>query len=166
LSRILGIDPGTIVTGYGVLDINDGDMQAVDYGCIRPPAKRMLSERYRIIYEGIQEIISKYGPDEMAVENIFFCRNPSSALKLGQVRGVIILAGSSAGLPIFEYSPRRIKMALVGRGGAAKSQVQSMVRHLLGLADLPEPMDAADALATGICHAQALNDPRIARSQV
>jgi crossover junction endodeoxyribonuclease RuvC len=166
LTRIIGIDPGTRITGYGVVDSEGTETRAVDFGCIKPPPKLLLSQRYRIIFEGIKEIIRKYEPQEMAVENVFFAKNASSALKLGQVRGVIILAGSSAGIPIFEYSPRRIKMALVGRGGAIKEQVQSMVGHLLNLDELPKPIDVADALATAICHAQALNNPRREESQV
>ena len=164
--RILGIDPGTRITGYGIIEYNENSYRAIDYGCIKPPPKMLLSERYRIIFEGIRQIIKKYSPAEMAVENIFFSKNPASAIKLGQVRGVILLAGSEAGLKIYEYSPRRIKRALIGSGAAAKVQLQGMVKHLLALSEPPEPMDVSDALATAICHAQAINNPTVERNLV
>jgi len=160
VTRILGIDPGTRITGYGVIDSDGHTFKAVDYGCIKPPPKARLSERYRIVFEGLQQVIAQHSPDEMAVENIFFCKNPASALKLGQVRGVILLAGSLAGVELYEYAPRRIKQALVGRGGAIKTQVQTMVMHMLGLTQVPEPIDITHALAVAICHGQAATDPQ------
>ena len=166
MSRIIGIDPGTRITGYGIIEYSDNSYRAVDYGCIRPPVKMLLSERYRIIFQGVQELIEKYEPTEMVVESIFYSKNPLSLIKLGQVRGVILLAASEAGIPIYEYSPRRVKQAVVGNGGAAKVQIQGMVKHLLALDELPKPMDISDALATAICHAQAMGDPRITRNRV
>jgi len=166
LTRIIGIDPGTLVTGYGIIEYSDNSYQAVDYGCIRPPAKMLLSERYRIIYEGVQKLIKKYTPTQMSIESIFYSKNPLSSIKLGQARGVILLAASEAGVSIYEYSPRRIKQAVVGNGGAAKVQLQGMIKHLLTLDELPEPMDVSDALATAVCHAQAMHNPMIARSRI
>ena len=164
--RILGIDPGTRITGYGIIEREDNSYRVVDYGCIRPPVKMLLSERYRIIYRGIQKIIRDYRPAEIAVETMFFGKSPMSSIKLAHVRGVVVLAASEAGIGIYEYSPRRIKRALVGNGGAAKVQLQGMVQHLLSLEEPPKPMDISDALATAICHAQAINNPSMEQSRV
>ena len=119
-------------------------------GCVRTEQKA-LPDRLRVIFEGVQELINTYQPDEMAIEQVFMHRNADSALKLGQARGSAICAGVTAALPVGEYSPREIKQAVVGRGGADKSQVQHMVRTLLALSDIPQA-DAADALAVALCH--------------
>lgn len=149
---ILGIDPGSRITGYGVININGLRSEYVASGCIRIQGDQ-LSERLRQVYEGISEIINLYSPDEVAIEQVFMARNADSALKLGQARGVAIVAAANAGLEVAEYAARKVKQAVVGNGGAAKSQVQVMVSHLLKLPGLPQA-DAADALAIALCHSQ------------
>lgn len=150
--RILGIDPGSRVTGFGVVQVlRNGRLQYVASGCIRLPAGT-LADRLKAVYDGVSEIIHTYHPTVFAAEKVFLARNADSALKLGQARGVAVLAGANRGLAVSEYSAREIKRAVVGTGGAEKPQVQHMVRALLGL-DRAPPADAADALACAICHA-------------
>ena len=152
---ILGIDPGTRVTGFGVVRVDERrNFSVIDYGCIRPPASKPLSERYRIIYQGVEALIAKHQPQSMAVETQYIHKNPQSGIKLGMARGVVVLAASLREIPIFEYAPSRAKRAVVGTGRASKSQVQAMVQRLLMLSLPPEPEDAADALALAICHGQ------------
>jgi crossover junction endodeoxyribonuclease RuvC len=158
--RVIGIDPGSRVTGYGVVEFDDRQMIAVDYGCIKVPQKSLLSKRYTIIYDALQNLIARFVPQHMAVEAPFFCKNVSSAFKLSQVRGVILLAGSKANLDIFEYSPRKVKQAVAGRGSAAKEQIQSMVSQILSLEEPPACEDASDALAVAICHVHSLTAPQ------
>jgi len=150
--RVLGIDPGSETLGWGVLEGSPLRYQGVAYGIIRPGRGLGFSKRLLKIHEGIVEVIDKYSPDVLAIEEAFFARNAKVALKLGQVRGVVLLIGETRGLEIAEYSPRLIKQTIVGYGAAEKPQVQEMVRVLLKLDRAPEPNDAADALATGICH--------------
>lgn len=152
---ILGIDPGTQVSGYGLISIQDRDFIPIDYGCIRPPLRFKLSERYLVIYDSIEELIEKYQPSALVVETQFMYKNAQSALKLGMARGTVMLAAKKKGLPIFEYAPTVAKRAVVGNGRASKYQVQGMVQQILKLASPPQPEDAADALALAICHAQA-----------
>lgn len=150
--RILGVDPGTNATGYGVIEKAGNGISYVSCGVIRPSGRMPLPERLVAIYDGICEVIEKHGPAEAAVEDIFVSKNPRSALKLGQARGVVILAALQRGLSVREYSPRAVKQAVVGYGQASKSQVQQMVRALLRLSATPSK-DAADALAVAICYA-------------
>lgn len=150
MTRILGIDPGSRITGYGVVDMARGRAAHVADGCIRTPEGDMAG-RLRVIFEEVQTIIERYEPAEMAIEKVFVNRNVDSALKLGQARGVAIVAAASRGLPVFEFSPTQIKQAIVGRGGADKVQIQHMVRMLLNLEERAQS-DAADALAAAICH--------------
>jgi len=150
--RVLGIDPGSESLGWGILEGGPLRYRGIAYGVIRPGKREGFSKRLLNIHEGVCEVIDKYNPDVLAVEEAFFARNAKVALKLGQVRGVILLVGESKGLTIAEYSPRLIKQTVVGYGNAEKLQVQEMVKVLLGLEKIPEPNDAADALATGICH--------------
>lgn len=152
---ILGIDPGTIITGYGLISSEDSQFIPIDYGCIRPPPSLKLSERYLIIFNGIEELIRKYSPDAVAVETQYVRHNVQSAIKLGMARGMAILAATRKGIPIVEYSPSAAKKAVVGTGRASKYQVQGMIQRLLNLKSVPEPEDAADALALAICHAHA-----------
>ncbi len=149
--RVLGIDPGSRLCGYGLVDEIPGGFRHVDCGAIAPPPKQPLEKRLDQIYRGLKEIVEKYNPTVAAVETMFFAVNAKSAIILGQARGVALLAMAHAGLPVFEYTPTQIKKALVGFGRADKEQVARMVASLL---DLPEPAmpDASDALATGICH--------------
>jgi len=152
-STILGIDPGTRITGYGIIKTNSSSYDVVDYGCIRPPANLKLTDRYLIIFNGIEEIIAKHKPEVLVVETQFVQKNIQSAIKLGMARGIAIIAAKRYGIPVFEYAPTKAKKAIVGTGHASKEQVQMMVKHLLKLAAVPEPEDAADALALAICHA-------------
>ena len=160
---ILGIDPGTGVTGYGLITSKNNQLKPIDYGCIRPPTRFKLSERYLIIYNSIEELIRKYEPSVLVVEMQFMYKNPQSALKLGMARGVAMVVAKKLGLSVFEYTPTVAKRAVVGNGRASKYQVQKMVQQLLRLAAPPEPDDAADALALAICHAHAAPHVRINR---
>ncbi len=150
---ILGIDPGSRVTGYGLIRREQGRLIYVASGCIRT-GEGFLSERLLVINNGIKEIIKQFSPTEFAIEEVFMAKNPSSALKLGQARGVAIVAAAEAGLMVHEYSARKVKQALVGNGGADKTQVALMVMSLLKLGSSPQS-DAADALAIAICHANS-----------
>lgn len=154
-SIILGIDPGTLITGYGIILVNGAHYQALDYGCIRPPASLKLSDRYLIIFNALDELIDKYKPEALSVETQFVKHNVSSAIKLGMARGIAIIAAKRKGIPVFEYTPMRAKRAVVGNGNSSKEQVQGMVQKLLRLAEPPTPEDASDALSLAICHAQA-----------
>jgi crossover junction endodeoxyribonuclease RuvC len=149
--RIIGIDPGSLITGYGIVEPIDGRPCHVASGRVMAPAGVPFNGRLRTIYSRLTEVIAHHRPEVMAVEDLFFARNVKTALKLGHVRGVAMLAGLNAGLPIAEYSPLVVKQALVGYGRAQKEQIQEMVRLLLRLEFLPEP-DTADALAVAVCH--------------
>ena len=149
-SRILGIDPGSRITGYGVIEVAGGSLSYIAAGRIRPPAGAMPVRLGRI-YQDVAELIGVHEPQVLAIEDVFLAHNPQSALKLGQARGVAIAAAVAANLEVFEYPARSVKKAVVGTGAATKTQVQHMVRILLNLGGLPAP-DAADALAIAICH--------------
>lgn len=149
--RLMGIDPGSRITGYGIIDLDGPRSRHVASGCIQTDSSRPLPERLKTIFEGVTGIIREYQPLEVAVEQVFVHRNPDSALKLGQARGAALCAVVMAGLPVSEYAPRAIKQAVVGGGGADKTQVQRMVGLLLNRSE-PLPADAADALAVAICH--------------
>lgn len=151
MTRILGIDPGSVVTGYGVIDTAGATPRLVAAGCIRQQPGSDFAARLARIFHGLGAIIADYTPQEMAVEDVFVARNAASALKLGQARGAAICAGAAASLVLAEYSPAKIKQALVGRGAADKRQVAHMVGLLLGLREALQP-DAADALAVALCH--------------
>ncbi len=153
---ILGIDPGTRVTGYGIIKHHPHKPKAVDFGCIRPPVKASSSKRYLIIFEGIEALIALHKPEALAVEGQFMHKNAMSALKLGMARAMAILAAERAGIPIFEYAPKKAKKAVVGNGSASKEQVQRMIQMMLNLEELPTPEDASDALALALCHAHSL----------
>jgi crossover junction endodeoxyribonuclease RuvC len=151
--RVLGIDCGTEYTGYGVVDLLPDDrLVCIICGAIKVSPRDPMPARLSRISIGLQELISQHRPDRVAIEDVFYATNVKSALKLGQVRGVAMLAAASAGLEVAEYSPLSIKSAVVGYGRAEKHQVQQMVTRLLNLDQIPEPADAADALAIAICH--------------
>lgn len=152
---IMGIDPGTVACGFGVIRVNGMKFEAIDYGCIRPPASRKLSDRYLIIFNAVDELLEKYRPDVLAVETQFVKKNVQSAIKLGMARGAVVIAAARRGVKIYEYAPTKAKLAVVGTGHASKAQVQGMMQALLRLPAPPEPEDAADALAIAICHANA-----------
>lgn len=159
---ILGIDPGTAVTGFGIIEVG-AEFKTLDFGCIRPPRSKPNSVRYKIIFEGLCELIEKYQPTACAVEKQYVDKNVQSAMTLGIARGMAILAATLQEIPIFEYSPTRVKKAVTGTGRASKIQVQGMIRQLLSLKTDPTPEDAADALALAICHAHAERSGRCER---
>ena len=150
---VIGIDPGTASTGYGVIRQEaDGDLELVDYGVISTPSDQPMAERLRDLHKELSELLSLHQPDSGAVEKLFYQRNVSTAITVGQARGVSLLAFAQANVPVDEYNPRSVKQSVTGYGGAEKVQVQEMVRSLLGMDELPQPDDAADALAVAICH--------------
>ncbi|HRZ87142.1 MAG TPA: crossover junction endodeoxyribonuclease RuvC [bacterium] len=154
--RVLGIDPGTRTTGYGIIETSGSRLLPITYGVIQTAARDSLSTCFLNIHRGITDVIMRFHPDVAAVEDIFYCKNVNSAIKLGEARGVAIVAAAQHGLDIYEYTPRKVKQAVVGYGAAEKLQVQKMVKALLGLPAVPEPEDASDALGVAICHAQAM----------
>jgi len=149
---VLGIDPGTAITGYGLVREGDDGLVLVECGAITTPAGQPLAERLQTIYRGLAELVAQHRPDTSAVEELFFSRNVRTALSVGHARGVTLLALADAGLTIHEYKPLEIKQAVAGYGGANKQQVQEMVRMLLNLDQVPQPDDAADAVAVAVCH--------------
>ncbi len=150
--RILGIDPGSRVTGYGIIEKGIKGIAGVGYGEIKPRSDASLTTALVTVYDELSRLIVEMKPDAMAVENIFYGKNVQSLIKLGHIRGVTLLAGAKQGVPVYEYSPLEIKKAVVGYGRAEKSQVQTMVKAILQLREKPTA-DAADALAVAICHA-------------
>ena len=149
---IIGIDPGTIITGYGILLLDHKGIQVLDFGAIKPPKKAPLSERYVCLFEGVKSLVESFKPTALAIETQFVGKNSSSAIKLGMARGAAVIAAGLSKIPIFEYAPKEAKKAVVGYGGASKFQVQAMMQQLLNLSKPPEPEDAADALAIALCH--------------
>ncbi len=160
---VLGIDPGTATTGYGLVrDVNDGPV-AVAYGVILTPAGAEMPQRLLTIFRELQKIIALHHPDTGAVEKLFFQRNVSTAMTVGQARGIALLALAEAGLSIGEYNPRDVKQAVAGYGAADKPQMQGMVKAILNLTEIPKPDDAADALAVAICHLHSARSAYLAR---
>jgi len=149
--RILGIDPGSRLTGYGLVEGAGNRLRHVDNGVIATSSKAPLPERLKLIHDGVSSLIKEYRPEAMAVESVFLAKNAQSALKLGHARAAAIIAGVNAGLPVAEYTALQVKSAVVGYGKAAKTQVQQMVKALLNLPEVSQE-DAADALAVAICH--------------
>ena len=149
---VLGIDPGSRKTGYGVISARSGKLAYVTSGVIRTDAASDLAHRLKVIFDGVSEVIAVYSPQEFAIEQVFMAKSAGSALKLGQARGAAIVAAVNQDLPVAEYAARKIKQAVVGTGAADKTQVQHMVKTLLALPKAPQE-DAADALAVAICHA-------------
>jgi len=154
---ILGIDPGFAIVGVGVIEYKGNKFRVIDYFAITTKAHTPIEDRLKIIYEGICEVIEKYKPDFMAVEELFFNNNAKTAIAVGQARGVIVLSAVNNGIEVFEYTPLQVKQAVVGYGRAEKQQVQQMVKALLGLNSVPKPDDVADALAIAVCHAHSYN---------
>lgn len=152
---ILGIDPGTAIMGYGLIEKQGSRLKPLDYGCWRTPAHTPLPDRLLQLYEGVCAYLNKCAPEQIAVEELFFNRNTTTALAVGHARGIALLAAAQRGIPVGEYTPLQVKQAVVGYGKAEKQQVQQMVRALLGLTEIPKPDDAADALAIAICHAHS-----------
>lgn len=148
---VLGVDPGSLCTGYGLVDGGARVHRAIVWGAIRSPSSASQPERLAGIYRNLREISQRFKPQLMAIEGVFYCKNAQSALKLGQVRGAVMMAALEEGLEVREFSPAEVKVAVTGYGRAEKAQVQTMVKTILGLPKLPEPHDAADALALALC---------------
>lgn len=152
--RILGIDPGLAIVGYGVIDVYAGRITPVDYGSIQTPAGMPTHKRLNEIYMALEELVKKYQPDDMAIEELFWNTNQTTGIRVSEARGVILLAAERNKLNIFEYTPLQIKQAVTGYGRAEKKQMITMVTTLLKLKAPPKPDDTADALAVAICHSQ------------
>lgn len=150
--RILGVDPGSLITGVGIVEGHGSRLKSLHWNTIKTNSNQPFAERLKTIHEGIHSAIEQFAPTALALEDIFFATNAKSTIKLGQVRGVVLLAAAQAGIDIHEYSPLEVKQTVVGHGRADKKQVQSMVVHLLGLKLKPDSLDASDALAVAICH--------------
>ncbi|KID49626.1 Holliday junction resolvase [Fusobacterium necrophorum subsp. funduliforme B35] len=150
--RVLGIDPGTAIVGYGIIDYEKGKFQIVDYGCIYTAKDLPMEDRLVKIHEELSALIEKYRPEEMAVEELFYFKNNKTVISVGQARGVIVLTGRLHGLQMHAYTPLQVKMGITGYGRAEKKQIQQMVQRFLGLKEIPKPDDAADALAIAINH--------------
>lgn len=153
--RILGIDPGYAILGWGVIDMNGNHFKVVDYGAVTTDSKMEMPDRLKVLYNSLMDIITEYEPDVASVEELFFNTNAKTAILVGQARGVAVLACANSGLEIEEYTPLQIKQGLVGYGRAEKKQVQLMVKTILNLPQIPKPDDTADALAAAICHGHA-----------
>lgn len=162
--RILGIDPGYAILGYGILDKVGNHFSVVTYGSILTDAKMDMPSRLRTLYDNLSSIIAEYRPDEAAIEELFFNNNAKTAILVGEARGVAVLACAHGQLKISEYTPLQIKQALVGYGRADKKQVQSMVKAILHLEKVPKPDDTADALAAAICHGHSSGHDRISQA--
>ena len=150
--RILGIDPGYAIVGFGVLDYDGHRFEPIEYGAVLTEAGKPFPERLKAINEDIEFIFDKFIPDCMAVERLYFTSNQKTAIDVAQARGVIVLAAAESGIPIYEYTPLQVKQSVVGYGRAEKKQVKEMTRSILGLSRVPKPDDTADALAMAICH--------------
>lgn len=152
--RILGIDPGFGIIGFGVIDKTNANLEVIDYGVINTPKEMQFNERLDVIFNSINKLIEKFEPNEIAIEELYFNRNITTGIKVAEARGIILLAFQQHKLPIYEYTPQDIKMALTGTGRADKSQMKFMVKTLLHLHKSPTPDDAADAVAVALCHSQ------------
>jgi len=150
--RVLGVDPGTVVVGYGVIESIDDKIVMLDCGALNTPARSPIGERLSYLYSKLCEIVAQYQPDAVAVEQPFMAKNVSSALAIGKAQAIAILAAANRGIPTHEYTPAQIKQRVANYGASSKEQVQEMVKLQLGLSEVPQPDDAADALATAICH--------------
>jgi crossover junction endodeoxyribonuclease RuvC len=150
--RILGIDPGTVTMGYGVIESKEDKVALVECGALVSPARSPIGERLSYLYNGLLEVILRRQPDAAAIEQPFMAKNVQSALAIGRAQAVAILAAASSGIPSYEYTPTQVKQRVADYGASSKEQIQEMVRLQLGLAQLPEPSDAADALAVALCH--------------
>jgi len=151
--RIIGVDPGTLATGYGIIEKEGCRLSYVVGGCIHNHSDTLIPKRFLRIYQELKKVFESYRPDQMAVEGLFFCKNVQAAIKLGEARGIAMLVAAENGVGVFEYAPRRVKQAVLGRGGAQKQQVAFMMKQILNMSEEPHPADAADALALAVCHA-------------
>lgn len=156
--RILGIDPGTAIVGYSILDFKENKFNLIKYGCIFTDKELKMEDRLLIIFEELEKIITEFSPEFMAVEELFFFKNNKTVISVGQARGVILLAGRKHNLKIESYTPLQVKMGITGYGKAEKKQIQLMVKRILNLKEIPKPDDAADAIAVAITHANNLTN--------
>jgi crossover junction endodeoxyribonuclease RuvC len=163
--KILGIDPGTIVMGYGVVESDNDELSPVDFGAIKVSDKTQIGERLNRLYHELLKVIQRYRPDAVAVEQPFVAKNVRTALAIGRAQAIAILAAAEKGVPTFEYTPAQVKQRVANYGASSKEQVQEMVRLQLGLAETPQPNDAADALAVAICHAQEIHQNELLAKQ-
>jgi crossover junction endodeoxyribonuclease RuvC len=152
--RILGIDPGTITMGYGIIEVKDEEATMVDCAALEAPKTSTIGERLNYLHQRLLEVISHYKPDVVAVEQPFMAKNVKATLAVGMAQGIALLAAASKGIPIYEYTPAQVKQRVTNYGGSSKGQVQEMVKIQLGLTHVPQPSDAADALAVALCHLQ------------
>ena len=153
--RILGIDPGVAIVGYGVIEYNRNEFKVVDFGKLTTPANTPFPKRLKMIYDGMTQLLNQFKPDVVAMEELFFNTNVTTAIAVGHARGVLVLATENMCVPLSEYTPLQIKQAVTGYGRADKNQVQQMVKMFLSLTEVPKPDDTADALAVAICHAHS-----------
>ena len=164
--RILGVDPGTVIMGYGVIESTGDEIALVDYGAINSPSRSPIGERLNYLYSRLSEIISRYQPDAVAIEQPFMAKNVKSALAVGKAQAVAILAAANREIAIYEYTPAEIKQRVADYGASSKEQIQEMVKLQLGLSEVPQPSDAADALAVAICHLSEIHlDSLLARQE-
>jgi crossover junction endodeoxyribonuclease RuvC len=157
---IIGVDPGTLIAGYGVIERKNNTIALLDVGVIKNVSENSMPLRLRTIYRTLCKVIEKFHPDEFAIETAFYHKNAQSALKIGQARGVAILSGVNYEIPVTEYSPREIKKAVTGKGAATKEQVQYMMMAMLQIKTKPKHFDSTDALAVAVCHAYKISAPR------
>ena len=163
--RVLGIDPGTVTLGYGVVEDREGVLALVDYGALTTAPNMPLAQRLHQLYLGLLEIAARYQPSAAAIEEPFVAKNVRSALAVGQAMGMATIAVSERGIPVYQYTPTQVKQAVASYGRSGKEQVQEMVRIQLGLTSVPQPSDAADALAVAICHIQAMHLASVLRGE-
>jgi len=150
--KVLGIDPGTVILGYGVIESTDDRVTLVDCGALTAPARSPIGERLSCLYNKLSEVVARYQPDAVAVEQPFMAKNVRAALAIGKAQAVAILAAANRGIPTYEYTPAQVKQRVADYGASSKEQIQEMVRLQLGLSEVPQPSDAADALAVALCH--------------
>lgn len=156
---VLGIDPGYAIVGYGVIEVKNNRYRTLEHGAVTTQAGEDFNRRLEIIYDGVSAILAQYKPDAVSVEKLFFTNNKTTGIGVAEARGVILLAAQKAGVPVYEYTPIQVKMAVTGYGKALKPQVMEMTRRLLCLKEIPKPDDTADALAVAICHCHANSTP-------
>ena len=150
--RTLGVDPGISVTGYGIVEDREKEIRMIDYGVLVPPNYTSIADQLQFLYAGLMELLLRYQPDEVAIEEVFVAKNSRSTLAMGRAQAVAILAAANHRVPVYTYTPTQIKQVVASYGGSGKEQVQKMVQIQLGLPQIPQPSDAADALAVAICH--------------
>ncbi len=163
--KILGIDPGTLVMGYGIIESEDDEIALIDFGAVTGPERLQIAERLNHLYHKILEVIERHQPDAVAVEQPFISKNVRSAMAIGRAQAIALLAATSQGIPTYEYTPAQIKQRVANYGASSKEQIQEMVRLQLGLSEVPQPNDAADALAVAICHLREIHLSNLLASQ-